>query len=587
MSYLSELNPIQKKAVLDFNSSLAVIAGPGSGKTKTLTAKAIYLITERQVNPSKILLLTFTQKAAQELKSRIEMSAGQIADLSISTFHSFGYFLLNKINPNKKIKIISEEIRNEILRSLKNEFSDLKIRNPGLFISSMKNSIKLDSNNEYTQLIDKYNLKLKELEYKDYDDLIIDALKLIKLSKNIHYPFILVDEFQDTNDLEYELIKSLYSNNLFVIGDPNQSIYAFRGIKGNIFETLNKDFSGLKTINLNQNYRSAKNLICFFNRIYPEKNQLSVQEEIGEIKHITSLDLKRQAEYIARDIKNKIGGTNIIDDSESLNDDSSSKFSDFAIIYRAHFIGDKIEQTFRKENIPYQKIGNESFLKNPCIIFITEILRYCNNPAEYDLKMLQMNKFLTKMKIGTSEEFLELLNKNMKKLKISQKIDYITNTSKLSEHTTSEDKTDILDLKNLSYQFDKNINALKNFIQYLDNLENNDYYDETTDKVTFLTMHKAKGLEFNYVYLVGFNKGIIPLETKYYSNLAEEKRLFYVAVTRARQGLCILSSKGNISPYKKYLKNDLVISKEDDFTEKIIKRNKIFKEKRSQLVMKF
>ncbi len=444
---MNDLNEEQQKAVLSESNSIAIVAGPGTGKTKTLTSSIEYLIKNKKVPPDKILALTFTKKAAKEMKDRLQVKQKPF----VGTFHALALYLL-KIEPN----IITKEQQLEIVTK-----QDLKQ------ISTSKNNLK------DTELVKKYNQKLQELNLKDYDDLLLmlyKELKIINLKLKIDY--VLVDEFQDTNPLQYKILRLLKAKNYFVIGDPNQSIYGFRGTNEKIFDDFYKDYPDTLNFTLTKNYRSTPKVTDTYNLLF-ENKLTSVRQDLGEVYLLETLNEFSEADWIVNFIKQKAGGLDLRDASEA-----NANFSDFAILYRTHHFSRILQKKFEESGIPFQIVGGESATEN--------------------------------------QQIEDLIKINC---------------------------------------------------------------------VTLLTMHASKGLEFEYVFLCGCEQGLIPYKK---SDLDEEKRLFYVALSRARRGLYLTKAKIRSNKPKKqsqFLDNLNLEIKSDEEAAKKEQRVKLHKLKKSQLSM--
>jgi DNA helicase II / ATP-dependent DNA helicase PcrA len=635
------LNKEQQLAVEYNVGPLMIIAGPGTGKTKTLISKIAFLINILNTAPEEILGITFTIKAAKELNDRIKQELKIGKDNSkfplLTTFHSLAYKILSK---DSTIKIIEDEERKSLIKNISNDFSDLKqlsLKELEILISKYKS----DSfeTHQYSELIESYNLNLKQKNLLDYDDLIINALDSISKKNNAsHIKYLLVDEFQDTNQIQYEFIKKLLqNNNIFVIGDPLQSIYSFRGAKKNVFDLFSEDFSNSKKIELNINYRSNKSIIKTGHQLFPNSVlQIANNNEQGNVQIITTLNEYAEADWIMEKISQIMGGMNLNEasDHSSLENDTKAKFSDFAVIYRVHNLNKVLEQKFTDNGIPFQIVGGESIYEKKEVELIINSLKYFfynKSPGNEKIDKLLLN--LCKSEIfGVDKSLIEKVitlsgSLNYQDLKqyiyqhhsVSPKLIHFVNYLEILDQNENnglikfvEEIIEYLNIEkfysekprkivniyqflSILHQFKKlNIKeSIELFLENLEKLKQNDYYDEYADKVTLLTMHAAKGLEFKYVFIIGFEKDIIPytLKAKSDEELEEERRLLYVAITRAREGLFLMKTlernrkPTSPSPFEKKLESDFLERIEDPMIEKIKKRRIINKEKKSQIGM--
>ncbi len=512
---MQELNDEQRQ-VLEIDGPLVVVAGPGTGKTKTLVAKINYLITSKKVDPSEIVAITFTKKAAKEIEERLGGNKAYIG-----TFHSFAFMILGYKDPTSPIKGY-DRASIKILTDLQQKriFSEIKGRNVRKIVSNYKNSLNKDLFTEKEKLtVREYNAKLKELGLLDYDDLLINLLNKLQddetfrkqLQSKIKYLF--VDEFQDTNDIQYEIIKLLNIKNTCVIGDPYQSIYSFRGANFGIFEKFKKEFENTLEITLLKNYRNTQAIIKTAQLLFPQVIKLQAQTLIdGELASICCLNCLAAADYILKHITEKVGGIDLI----SASNEGTSNFRDFAILYRTHYERKAIEKKLLESGIPFQIVGGGSIWETE------EVGKYLEDDGELDEQLKQQILSQTQH-FKTKEEILK----------------------------------------------------------YRDYLLEHEFYDSNLNAVTLLTMHAAKGLEFENVFIV------IPslkYKSKYKVEMDEEKRLFYVAMTRARQALYLLHTEKQEMPfYITEIRNKLLTEKSDPRTEKIKKKIRRNKLKKSQI----
>jgi superfamily I DNA/RNA helicase len=581
-----DFNLEQKKAVESTNNTILINAGPGTGKTKTLIGRINYLTTEKQVNPQNILAITFTKKAASEIKERLT-SLGLNKVPYITTFHGFGYDILKK--HNDELTLIEEEERNRLIKQIilsddLQQYQTLNIRELSLFISNAKSSL---NKSIHQNLLESYNKILADKNYIDFDDLLRMTYEFLRSnptelqSLQTQYSYILIDEFQDTNPLQYELIKLFYSSctNLFVIGDPFQSIYSFRGADSSIFDTFKNDFPNTEKITLNINYRSRTNIVTASNNVFQNQiNLVAHSTESGKVTIVETLNEYTEADYILADIENKIGGSDLLKAGTlSSQEHVHAGFNDFAIIYRNHRLSDILRDKLKTSGIPFQIVGEGSVYEQPIIKCITSILTYMYTQDSIVFNHLKDNPYIVNKTLDT----ISSIQKNQK---ISQIISSII--SQLSYPI--EEENHLYQFKSIFHQFDKFENGLKQALAYLSYLEDNEYFDRKSERVTLLTMHAAKGLEFKYVYIIGFEESNVPATRKKVTlNIEEERRLFYVAITRAKYELCIIccqkrqGKEMKVSSFKQYMKD--IIDIKDPYIDRMLQRQKKIKDKKSQM----
>jgi DNA helicase II / ATP-dependent DNA helicase PcrA len=588
MFSLDDLNP-QQKEIVESNSKIIIVnAGPGTGKTKTLTSRVAYLIKNKKVEPQNILTLTFTQRAASEMRERLKIVL-QNQLPGIFTFHGFAYQLLE--NFGRKINLISESEREEILQKIiKEKKLKYSIRDLSQVISLFKNSLD-NSDNEVTRnLVTNYQKELENRELMDFDDLLqilyLQLLKdkkfLIKISQQ--YQHILIDEFQDTNPLQYQIIKLILGGDtkidknrpsLFIIGDPFQSIYGFRGVSPKLLQNLKEDFPGYQEFTLVINYRSLKNIVEVSNQLFPGVKIQAHSSEPGKLGLVKTLNEYSESQWIIDFINEKIGGSDLL---KANNEKIQANFSDFAIIFRIHHLNHDLQKKMRSSGFPFQVVGEYSLYEEPEVNSLCLLLKYLIKPDERSLQELK--------KIVPKKDSFD------KKMKQSLKIEQILPLTKIVSSLINiwglEDQDNLNHFLGNIIQFNQYQQSLVKFVEFYENLKIHDFYDQDSDKVTLLTMHAAKGLEFKYVIIGGFEDGLIP-HLKNSSELEEEKRLLYVAMTRAKEELHILytqkreGKESKISSFKKLIESSLTIEIEDENLEKLNKKIAKKKLQKSQI----
>ncbi|CAM3061698.1 UvrD-helicase domain-containing protein [Streptobacillus felis] len=606
MSIINNLNPQQKEAAKLIEGQTLILAGAGSGKTRTLTFKIAYMIKEKNINPKNILALTFTNKAAKEMKERVGTLVGDYNDVLISTFHSFAVRLLRtyaeRIGYTTNFNIYDsndqKSIIKKILKSLgfekKYKESQIiskisRLKELGLNYTNlgMELDMNLPFNREFKEIFREYQEKLERSNAMDFSDLLVNAKALLDddyvLDKiQNRYIYILIDEYQDTNEIQYQIVKKIAKKykNICVVGDEDQSIYAFRG--ANIKNILNfeKDYPNAKIIKLEQNYRSTQTILNAANSVI-RNNKTSKGKKLwsdnnaGEkIGIYTATNVSDEANFVT----NKISELKIKKDKE---------YKDFTILYRTNSQSRALEESLIQNKIPYKVYGGLRFFDRKEIKDIISYLLLINNTKD-DLSFERIINF-PKRSIGpkTIETLVQIATKNQ--LSLYDAILSIENEisasakSKITafknlidkyimlknELTTSEILRELMDDIDYNSALDtyenkedraENIQELINSIitmeeetgflsieEYLENVALNSPSDNLVEEENFvklMTIHASKGLEFNTVFLVGVEEGLFPNEDNSLveEELEEERRIFYVAVTRAEENLFISHS---------------------------------------------
>lgn len=568
-----KLNTLQKKAVENLDTHSLIIAGPGTGKTFTLTSKIQYLLRNQGTSAEAIVALTFTKRAAHQMEQKLK----KISPLPfIDTFHAFCFAYLQERSGD--IRLIDNSSRNEIIKTLAKSSQFSKVKSfESIKKTDLSHLISLWKINDYLVgieknkkvLIDSYNQTLESEKLLDYEDLLIKAHQILK-HKPLNFDWILVDEFQDTNLLQYKIMKLLTkSGKLFVIGDPKQAVYAFRGSNPEIFERFSNDFAKVKVYNLEKNYRSLPDVVRASNNIFPESQALTAKEGKtgGEVKIITTYSDSTQADWIVDFINQKLGGLDLNEASEFDNSKSETTFSNFALLFRTHRKKQLVERRFIDSGIPYQIVGKDALYTQKEIRFLIDLLYLIQagqtgekESVDKYSKTVRKNS-LYKKNIDLSVLLSALQNKNNEDL-----ISKLLQVFKIRENIENNRIKNyyLYEFQNLFTSFED----IFSFIDFFENLAIKNYYDESFDKVTFISMHSAKGLEFDWVFICDFTDGTIPYTTGNNVDLEEERRLFYVSFTRAKKGVFLL--------FPKYSKDKKPISR----FAKLIVKNAVFEEDR-------
>ncbi len=593
---LTTLNNNQKIAVNHIDGPMLVLAGAGSGKTKVLTNRIANLI-ENGIDYSNILAITFTNKAAKEMKERVVNLIGRNAyNIQISTFHSLGLKILKEyhhlLGYGKNFTIIdSDDALTIIKKILKEEKLSKEHYNPREIrskISSAKNAMlgveefsKVEFDDKVVNVYKKYLTKLKSGNSVDFDDLLILPIRLFKSYSYVldeyqeRYKYILIDEYQDTNEAQYIFSKLLASKyrNIFVVGDNDQAIYAFRGANYKNILNFEKDYPEAKVILLEENYRStqtilnAANCVIKNNRERKEKNLWSNNSVGDKIDYIVVSNEKEEAKLVAETVRDLIA--------------AGIKEEDIAILYRTNAQSRIIEEEMLKKNIKYRVIGSFYFYNRKeikdllCYLRLisnhkddVSLLRIINTPKRgigektisnlSDLASSSSVSIYEAISSGKELEFkkiIEELTKASESLSLTELVDLILDKSGIKkELSSSKQLEDEIRLENLnefksitkSYEEEHGSATLSDFLDEISLVSDMSEHQEGNDRVSLMTVHSVKGLEFDYVFLVGMEEGVFPhynaINDGSASAIEEERRLCYVAITRAKKKLYITSA---------------------------------------------
>ena len=603
------LNKNQKEAATYLDSHLRIIAGAGSGKTRVITYRIAYLIDEIGVDPRKILAITFTNKAANEMKERVVDLLGVHALGSlICTIHSLCVRILrqhiNVINYPSNFTIMDEEDQKALIKKIYNQ---LQIDAKTISIKSMIATISnykmanitpekaLEFAGSFQGEIKKAKVYKEYLEYQenhfllDFDDLLLKTVYIFENYPDVlekwqyRFQYIHVDEFQDVGNIEYRLVKLMSDKAITcVVGDPDQTIYSFRGANVNYILDFDKDFKPCKTIILNQNYRSTGNILNISNCLI-RKNQNRLEKELfteatggGEVIHYTAKNEQDEAEYICSEIEK------IINDVDGVN------YRNFAILYRANYLSRTIEQCLISHGIDYRIFGGLKFFSRKEIKDALSYLqlvcngedlafeRIINVPSRgigkktmENIQAVAKNNHVSLYEALTLfSDQIKLSSKAKKEIRIlvaaiekarqsnlplhemfenlMNDIGYIEMLNKNLEENRIDN---IHELQRSIYEFENqnpDLATIENYLQeialYTDNDDNDD-----SQYVSLMTIHMAKGLEFDYVFVLGLSEGIFPsfrALSESDEGIEEERRLAYVAFTRAKKQLYLTDSEG-------------------------------------------
>ena len=616
---LSNLNSSQLEAVCTTEGYVRVIAGAGSGKTRALTHRFVYLVEELGVAPGNIMCVTFTNKAANEMKKRIHRMIGDHDTAYINTFHGFCVSVLseesNAVHFPKNFLVLDNSDINSMLDLI---YEERGLTSKDMTYSNARDMIEIYKTIEvrdyYKDLIgmsvealhDKYlaSLDLKDIIFYgylyqqkkcfglDYNDLIILTLHIfeedpdIRLKWQMRLEYIMIDEFQDIDDLQYRLmdVLSKYHKNLFVVGDPDQTIYTWRGANVKFLLDFDSHFPGTKTIMMNDNYRSTPQVLAAANSLISQnkqrikKNLIPQREDGRDVIYHHSESQTKEAEWIYGQILNLAG---------------TSRLGDICILVRAHYLTASLEKVFIEKKLPYRIYSGVQFFERLEIKAAISYLRVLSHGDDLSFARVintpkrNMGKsrmdYLKSLAEEEKETLFNVLKRHVdddkfKNTKAQEFIDLIGEMSELSsEMSVSELLSKILDksgyeemlrvlgdqerldnlaeLKQLVYEYETTCGEEADLVHFLEHiaLYTNTDSPDVEDKVKIMTIHAAKGLEFPYVFICGLSEGILPSKkAKTLEALEEERRLGFVAFTRAENGLFLSDAEGTYGYVYRY-----------------------------------
>lgn len=624
MSQIDSLNKEQKEAVLQTQGPLLILAGAGSGKTKTVTQKIAYLIQEKGVSPYEILAFTFTNKAAKEMKDRVEaLLDASVQGLWIGTFHAICVRILRRYHDrlgfdsqfsiydrSDQLRAVKETVKE--MNLAKDMFKEKSIlaainnyKNQGIMARDLGPQA---SGNFYEERVIEiyraYQKKLRENNAMDFDDILLYTVQLLKEDQEVrtyyqfHFNYIFVDEYQDTNATQYQLIQLLCQPdpNLTVVGDNDQSIYAWRGADISNILNFEKDFPQAKVILLEQNYRSTKNILSIANKVIsnnPKRRDKKLWTDLEE-GHLVEYREYSHSQEENKDVVNQIIQRH----------NKGHSFSDMAILYRTNAQSRGFEEYLIQEGIPYKVVGGLKFYDRKEVKDVLAYMTLLANPQD-DLSLARVvnvpkrgigestldqlrvlagqenksifqvmedlvedgqTKIRAKKNIEKFVQLVHLLQEKAKDLTISEIMEAVIYESQyldsLKEENTLEARNRMDNIQELvtagqNYEKENPEDSLEAFLTSLSLLSDVDKTDESQGSVQLMTVHAAKGLEFRLVFLVGMEERVFPsamsLEEDE-ANVEEERRLCYVAITRAKKELYISSAR-NRTMYGKTVMN--------------------------------
>ena len=609
MDYINSLNSGQKQAVTSMSRFIRVNAGAGSGKTRVLACRIAYLIDNYGVSENSILAITFTNKVAREMKERVNLMLGvESSCVLISTYHSFCARVLREdiasLNEgyDRYFTIIDDEeqvsVCKDLLKKEKVDKEDLNYKELVNYISYYKclgttpsevETFNTDQEQKkhFYELYEEY---LKEHSYLDFDDLLLKTVSLFEKSERIRnkwasrFQYILVDEFQDTNDIQYRLLKYMVNEDtsLFVVGDPDQTIYTWRGANIKLIMNFNLDFKGVEDIKLEKNYRSTQKILDAANTLIKEnhnrleKDLYSDNNEGGKPKFFDAENSEKEAEFVVNKILDLRG--------------QGYDYKDIALLYRSSYYTRNFEQALMKRKIPYRIFGGLRFYQRKEIKDALAYLRVVVNEND-DQALLRIinepkrgigDKTISNLKEDSEKygnSIYRVVKENKDAFKKKDLVNDMCNAIELAKFQFKENVRPFSDIMNdllkhvgyidmLSEDEEENENRLQNIDELASVLM--DIQKETPEKgieeilqdialysaqddimegnyVSLMTVHTAKGLEFPIVFVVGLGEGVFPNQRAVFEKadgLEEERRLCYVAVTRAKKECYLTSNTG-------------------------------------------
>lgn len=596
---LTNLNDLQRSAVMHKEGPCLVIAGAGSGKTKVLTTRIASLI-EDGIPSYQILAITFTNKAAKEMRERLSLLVPD-NEAFVGTFHSFGMRLIRenvlKLGMDRNFTILdSDDVTSLIKKILKEKGYDIKEVSPSYIrgrISFIKNEMLTNAEIEKYFISDmekiayevyqEYNLKLKKNNSVDFDDLLwlpvllfMEHPEVLEHYQN-RYRYILIDEYQDTNEVQYKLVKLLSAKyqNLFVVGDPDQSIYQFRGANYKNILNFEHDYQNTKVIALEDNYRSTKmildaaNSVIKNNKERKEKNLRSHHGDGVKTRYMRAYDEKHEITLVLGEVRKLL--------------ESGYKRSDIAIFYRTNAQARVVEEQFLKANIPYKVVGSYYFYARKeikdLICYLRMILntnddislrrvinvpkRGIGNTSILKLEQKALENDISMFDAITSGKELEFKNiilelkRESESLSLTELVDLVLEKSGIKQELEADPSLEselrldnLMEFKSITASFEENTGSvdLGDFLEEISLIADISEHKNNEDVVTLMTIHSAKGLEFPVVFLVGMEDGIFPHQNSFLEEggIEEERRLCYVGITRAKEKLFLSNARSRM-----------------------------------------
>lgn len=591
------LNPEQEQAVTSVSAKIAVKAGPGTGKTKTLISRLRYLLENRRVSPSEITAVTFTNQAAEEMRQRVGKAAGKrqgARAVQIGTFHAICLEFLKDREPEfclageRELKQLASQAAAEtgMTENVKEFLEKVSGRKTGIADTDGKTG---DFDPVWEQTFENYEKYKREQKLYDFDDLLLYTAEQFEQGDvperwKKRFRYLMVDEFQDINPAQQRLIRiwSRLGRELFVIGDPDQAIYGFRGADPFCFDRLAAENSDLEIIRLKENYRSSPQIIraasaLWNNRIRETAGISDLSEDISAgraggadlhpncpdnvpVRLVKAGNPMGEAIFIAKEINRMAGGIGMLEAHQTAWKDGERTlrgFGDIAVLCRTHHQADLIEKCLQKESIPYIRAGREEFLEDDIVQGSLSFFRYLENPDDTGAARecaaavwkLEWNPVTEEIISAAAESFRPLYKKKRPSKFVEEWI-------KEMQLESSEPMQKLLQMTVFCGSMPEFMNTLA--LGAEGDLKRSPNRRHVAEAVTIMTLHGSKGLEFPAVFIYGVNQGSIPLENKNHTvDPEEERRLFYVGMTRAKEEL-ILTTSGETSDFVRNLDDKLI-----------------------------
>mgnify|MGYP006071838989 FL=1 len=592
-----KLNEQQLEAVKHIDGPCLVIAGAGSGKTKVLTTRIAYLL-EQGISDYHILAITFTNKAAKEMRERLNVLVPD-NHVFVGTFHSFGLKIIREnvdsLGMNKNFTILdSDDVLSLIKKIMKEKDIDPKEISPYFVrskISFIKNEnlsdVEIDkyfntpAEKKVVEIYHEYDRILRKNNSVDFDDLLKLPVELFKRNSDIlehyqeHYQYILIDEYQDTNEVQYKLSRMLANKykNIFVVGDPSQSIYGFRGANFRNILDFEHNFKDTKVVMLEQNYRSTKNILDAANSVIKnnkERKDLDLYSTLGDgvkVKYMRSYDEKHEIALIVDEIKKLLN--------------EGYTYQDIAIFYRTNAQSRNVEEVLLKNSFPYKVVGSYYFYNRKEIKDLLCYLRLINNTND-DVSLRRVintpkrkigNKSIEELEkqadvqgcsmfdaisSGKELEFKNIileLQRDALNLSLTELIDDVLDKSGLKRELENEKSLDselrlenLMEFKSITASYEARTGSvnLNDFLEEISLIADISEHQDDDNVITLMTLHSAKGLEFPIVFIIGMEEGIFPHQNAFLEGdqgIEEERRLCYVGFTRAKERLYLTNAK--------------------------------------------
>ena len=541
------LNSEQFEAVQHVEGPSLIVAGPGTGKTKTLTSKIAWLVGNHHAQPEEILAITFTNKAAGELKERLAVllkNTIKTGGVQVATFHAFGLSILKEFytefNRDEKFILVDENLKREFIKSI----AGINL-NEAKKLSTEISEIKKGSRPE-TPFYKKYEKELQKLNAFDLDDLIEKPLELFsqneEMAENFRkkFRYIFVDEYQDTNDTQYKLLRLLTpdsTSNLCVVGDANQSIYGFRGANASYIQKFTEDYPNAKVFRLTRSYRCSQTILTASSNVLNEKaGFLEGLNEGVQISISEQPSGAAEAEFIARQIVDLLGGVSFfsIDSSVAQGDknETINSLSDLAILCRTRNQFEAITKALLDHHVPYQENGTVPFFQQE------PFQSFCDVLSAFLLENFKSAAPVFQLKKQTISKLqFELVHGQLKKTGLVPFLNFIRENHFSTEIFKPEEWNRFTHLAG-------EMKSVEQFVQFLKLGSGTDTHNKNLEAVSVMTLHASKGLEFECVFIPGCEEGLLPYNLyKNQVDVEEEKRLLYVGMTRTKKLLYLTSAK--------------------------------------------